>query len=108
MSYKIYKEEKPKVAFSKQLVKDIRTLLWIVTISGIALAFICIEKNYTGSLPWISAMVGLPWTAHGFVCSFYLSMAKSDHSMNGLDYLKYMTENGVNSTSDENKESPAI
>ena len=24
-------------------------------------------------------MVGLPWTAHGMVCSFYLSLCKSDH-----------------------------
>ena len=39
-----------------------------------------------GSLPWLSAMVGLPWTAHGVVCSFYLNMAKSDHREGGITF----------------------
>ena len=62
-----------KIAFSKQLIKDIRSLLWIVTIGGLLLAFYCIFKGYTGSLPWIGSMVGLPWTAHGVICSFYMN-----------------------------------
>ena len=71
--------KKKRVEFSKQLIKDIRILLWIVTLGGLVLAVICILMGYTGSLPWISSMVGLPWAAHGTVCSFYLNMAKSDH-----------------------------
>lgn len=31
-------------------------------------------------------MVGLPWTAHGVVCSFYLNMAKSDHSVGSITF----------------------
>lgn len=72
--------------FSKRLVKDTRPLLWIVTISGIALAFYSIWRGYTGSLPWISSMVGLPWAAHGTVCAFYLNMAKSDHREGGITF----------------------
>lgn len=70
--------------YSKQLISDIRALLWIVTVGGLALAAYCIHSDYTGALPWVSAMVGLPWTAHGVVCSFYLNMAKSDHSDGGI------------------------
>lgn len=72
--------------FSKQLICDIRSLLWIVTISGILLAFYCIRLGYLGTLPWISALVGLPWSAHGVVCSFYLNMSKSDHQKGGITY----------------------
>jgi hypothetical protein len=72
--------------FSKRLVRDIRALLWVVTVGGLALAACCIYKGYTGSLPWLSAMVGLPWTAHGAVCSCYLSMAKSDHREGGITF----------------------
>ena len=72
--------------FSKRLVKDTRPLLWIVTISGVALAFYSIRMGYTGSLPWISSMVGLPWAAHGTVCAFYLNMAKSDHREGGITF----------------------
>ena len=39
-----------------------------------------------GSLPWIATMVGLPWSAHGVVCSFYLNMSKSDHKEGGITF----------------------
>ena len=72
--------------FSKQLISDIRALLWVVTVGGLLLAAYCIHTGYTGALPWLTAMVGLPWTAHGVVCSGYLSMAKSDHRRGGITY----------------------
>jgi len=72
--------------FSKQLIRDIRWLLWVVTVGGLLLAAYCVRVGYTGALPWLSAMVGLPWTAHGTVCAFYLNMAKSDHKEGGITY----------------------
>lgn len=75
-----------RMEFSKKLISDIRGLLWVVTVGGLMLAALCIYKGYLGSLPWLSAMVGLPWTAHGVVCSFYLNMAKSDHSVGGITF----------------------
>ena len=72
--------------FSKRLISDIRALLWVVTVGGLLLAAYCIHNGYVGSLPWLSAMVGLPWTAHGVVCSFYLNMAKSDHREGGITF----------------------
>ena len=75
-----------RLDFSKQLIRDIRGLLWAVTLGGLGLAAYCIRAGYAGSLPWLSAMVGLPWTAHGAVCAFYLNMAKSDHREGGITY----------------------
>ena len=72
--------------FSKRLISDIRALLWVVTVGGLALAAYCIRVGYMGALPWLSAMVGLPWTAHGAVCAFYLNMAKSDHRQGGITF----------------------
>ena len=77
---------KTRPDFSKQLISDIRWLLWAVTLGGLLLAGYCIRQGYTGSLPWLSGMVGLPWTAHGVVCSFYLNMAKSDHKEGGITF----------------------
>lgn len=74
--------------FSKRLISDIRALLWVVTVGALALAAYCIRAGYIGSLPWLSAMVGLPWTAHGTVCAFYLNMAKSDHKEGGITFEK--------------------
>lgn len=72
--------------FSKRLVADIRVLLWVVTAGGLALAAYCVHTGYAGALPWLTAMVGLPWSAHGVVCSFYLNMAKSDHKEGGITF----------------------
>ena len=64
-----------------------------MTLSGIALAFYCIRYGYIGTLPWISTLVGLPWAAHGVVCSFYLNLAKSDHKQGGITYDLAMKNN---------------
>ena len=98
---------KPKKSsdYSKKMITDIRALLWLVTAGGIVLAAYCIYKGYTGSLPWLSAMVGLPWSAHGVVCSFYLNMAKSDHKEGGITFESARANNYADAGS---KNSPAI
>lgn len=80
------KKRSKALCYSQRLIADIRVLLWIVTVGGLTLAAFCIYKGFLGSLPWLSAMVGLPWTAHGVVCSFYLNMAKSDHREGGITF----------------------
>ena len=86
---------KTKAEYSKKLVTDIRSLLWVVTIGGLLLAFYCVRKNYLGALPWVTSMVGLPWTAHGVICSFYLNMAKSDHKIGGITFETAKANNFV-------------
>lgn len=80
------KKKAQEKEFSKRLIADTRRLLWIVTIGGLALAAWCIQAGFDASLPWLTAMVGLPWTAHGTICSFYLNMAKSDHREGGITF----------------------
>ena len=75
-----------EVDFSKKLISDIRLLLWVVTLGGLVLAAYCIRKGYTGSLPWLTAMGSLPWTAHGTVCAFYLNLCKSDYKEGGITF----------------------
>ena len=97
---------KPKAEYSKKLVTDIRSLLWVVTIGGLLLAFYCVRKNYLGALPWVTSMVGLPWTAHGVICSFYLNMAKSDHKVGGITFETAKANNFV--VNQANNDSPKI
>lgn len=93
---------KTKAEYSKKLVTDIRSLLWVVTVGGLLLAFYCVRKNYLGALPWVTSMVGLPWTAHGVICSFYLNMAKSDHKVGGITFETAKANNfAVNQTSND-------
>src|SRR5699024_2717415 len=90
---KLCGNKKKPLDYSKRVVRDIRALLWVVTVGGLILAAYCIHKDFVGSLPWLSAMVGLPWSAHGVVCSFYLNMAKSDHSEGGITFETAKAQN---------------
>ena len=99
---KLCGNKKKPLDYSKRVVRDIRALLWVVTAGGLILAAYCIYKEFVGSLPWLSAMVGLPWSAHGVVCSFYLNMAKSDHSEGGITFEAAKAQNfGVDTSQDD-------
>ena len=93
--------------YSKQMITDIRALLWVVTVGGLLLAAYCVRTGYTGALPWLSAMVGLPWTAHGVVCSNYLSMAKSDHRRGGITFESAKAKD-FSQVAEESENSPPI
>lgn len=92
--------------YSKRLISDIRSLLWVITVGGLGLAFYCIYKEFLGELPWIALMVSSAWAAHGTACGFYFSMAKSDHKKGGITYDAAAADNfGVEeSFSSENPE----
>ena len=82
-----------KMDYSKQIIHDIRGLLWVVTVGSLLLAFYCVKRDYVGALPWISALVGLPWSAHAVVSSFYFSVAKVDHQRGGITFEAAKAEN---------------
>lgn len=85
-----------KKSHSKKLIDDVRSLLWVITVGCIALAFYCVYSGYTASLPWISAMVGLPWASHATICSFYLEKSKAENTDahgNGITFAKAQAKN---------------
>ena len=74
-------KEKKKKEFSKILVAQESALIWIMTIAFIILAFICVERQYFSELPWLTAMVGFPWTAYGVSQAFYYNKAKRENEI---------------------------
>ena len=102
-----------RLDFSKKLINDNRYLLWLINVGGLLLAFYCVFKDYLGGLPWIAGMVSCAWAAHGTICSWYFSMAKSDHSGSdgtGITYAIAQANGFVENekTDNDNWESPAI
>ena len=77
---------KKKQEFSKLLLIQESALIWIMTIAFIILAFVCVLKGYLGTLPWLSAMVGLPWTAYGVSQAFYYNKSKAENTQGGIVY----------------------
>ena len=69
-------------SFSKLLLIQESILIWVMTI----LAFICVANQYFGELPWLSVMVGLPWTAYGVSQAFYYNKSKAENTAGGIVY----------------------
>lgn len=84
------KKEKKKLEFSKTLLIQESILIWIMTFAFIILAFICIEKQYFGELPWLTAMVGFPWSAYGVSQMFYYKKALKENTKNGIKFESVM------------------
>lgn len=57
--------------FSKILMLMETFLVLYITKEGFELARLCIENQYTGSLPWIAAMVTSAWAAYMASASCY-------------------------------------
>ena len=86
------KKDPKNKEFSKALLKQESALIWIMTLSFIGLAALCIVKDYVGSLPWLTAMVSLPWTAYGVSQCFYYNKAKAENTKDGIKYETVMAD----------------
>ena len=78
--------------FSKKLIWQESALIWIISISFIILAFVCVKNAYFGELPWLTAMVGLPWTAYAVSQAFYYRKAMKENTRDGIKYETTMEE----------------
>lgn len=86
------KNKDKKTEFSKKLLLQESMLIWIVTISFIVLAFVCVKNQYFGELPWLAAMCGFPWTAYGVSQAFYFKKAERENSRGGIKYETVMAD----------------
>lgn len=81
------KKKKP-LEFSKKLLVQESILIWITTLSFIILAFYCIVKQYFGELPWLTAMVSMPWGAYGVSQAFFYKKSEKENTKDGINYEK--------------------
>ena len=72
--------------FSKILLIQESILIWIITLSFIGLAYICILKDYTGSLPWLAAMVSFPWAAYAVSQMYYYKKSLAENTKDGIKF----------------------
>lgn len=83
---------KKKTEFSKKLLIQESILIWIVTLAFIVLAFFCVFNQYFGELPWLTAMVSLPWAAYGVSQACYYRKAEKENTKGGIKYDTVMQE----------------
>ena len=77
---------KNKIPFSKTLLIQESILIWIQTLAFLALAYLCVLKGFTASLPWLAAMASFPWAAYGVSAAFYYKKSSIENSKDGIIY----------------------
>ena len=87
------KQREAMLEYSKRITNDMRGLLWVISVGAVLLAFYCAHIRFDAAFPWITAMVGLPWTAWGTAAAFYLTLAKSDHKEGGITFEAAKADN---------------
>lgn len=95
---------KKKTEFSKKLLIQESILIWIVTLGCLVLAYFCIMNDSYGDLPWLTAMVGLPWAAYGVSQMYYYKKAMAENTANGIVYEKAMQTPNIYEESLEEQE----
>lgn len=84
--------EKQKKEFSKVLLIQESILMWIVTLSCLALSAYCIFMGYLGSLAWLSTIASVSWTAYGVSQAFYYRKAMAENTSGGVKYETVLKE----------------
>ena len=82
---------KKKNEFSKALLIWETILIWVVTLSFIGLAYICIINQYLGELAWLGAIYAFPWAAYGVSQACYYKKAEKENTKGGIKYESVMS-----------------
>jgi hypothetical protein len=75
-----------RIEFSKLLVILETVIVGYLTFKGVRLAEMCVEKSFTGSLPWVATMVSCAWAAYGTSAGFYYNKSKAENVQGGIKY----------------------
>ena len=78
--------KKEKREFSKTLLVWETILIWVVTLSFIGLAYICIINQYLGELAWLGAIYAFPWAAYGVSQACYYRKAEKENTKGGIKF----------------------
>jgi len=81
-----------KLEFSKTLLIQESVLIWIHTIAMLVLAYICVFRGYFAELPWLTAMVALPWGAYAVSQRAYYKKSEAENTQGGIKFETVMSD----------------
>lgn len=95
-------KDNKKTSFSKSLLIQESILIWVITITFLVLAFICVFMGFFGELPWLSVIVAFPWSAYGVSQAYYYKKSMKENTKDGIIYDQAMKEQQTDCVSDNN------
>lgn len=82
-------------AFSKKLAMMFVWITTVVTLVTLFLCYKCIVLDYQGSLPFLSALIGLQQVSVGYVCGSYMHKSKAENIAGGIVYENSLINNKI-------------
>lgn len=95
-------KDNKKTSFSKSLLIQESILIWVITITFLVLAFICVFMGFFGELPWLSVIVAFPWSAYGVSQAYYYKKSMKENTKDGIIYDQAMKEQQTDCVSEDN------
>jgi hypothetical protein len=74
------------LSFSKLLCYGVLLIDYKTTSTTLDLCYIAVTNNYTGSLPYLTALIALLQAATATVLSFALNKSKAENTAGGIVY----------------------
>ena len=74
------------LSFSKLLVFAVLFIDYKATLVTLDLCYIAVANNYTGSLPYLTALIAFLQAATATVLSFSLNKSKAENTTGGITY----------------------
>ena len=95
-------KDNKKTPFSFCFLIQESILIWIITITFLVLAFICVFMGFIGELPWLSVIVAFPWSAYGVSQAYYYKKSMKENTKDGIIYDQAMKEQQTDCVSEDN------
>lgn len=81
--------------FSKWLLIQESILIWLLSLGFLVLAYCCVAKGYTGSLPWLSVTLTGAWSAYGVSQAMYYRKSEKENTQGGIVFETAMKNTNV-------------
>lgn len=75
-----------KLAISKMIAISILAADIFLSAATLGLCYLSVIRNYNGSLPYLTALIGLYQGATGYVLGKYMDKSKAENTKGGIVY----------------------
>ena len=82
----IWRFIRPYLAVSKILAFAILYLDYKLTNNTLNLCYLAVNEGFTGSLPFLTALIGMYQLATGYVLGKYFDKSKAENTIGGITY----------------------
>ncbi len=84
-----------KEAFSKQIARTVIRGDILLSAATLGLCALAILRDYTGSMAYLTALIGVYNGATGYVLGRYMDKSKAENTKGGIIYDAAMTERDI-------------